>query len=107
MTLEAAAAAVRSFSLGGALHRVAFGGPVFGFGEGPFTPLSCCLFPTTLLGLPVLLVLWLRLFSFFDCLFAGSQFSGGLFGHTQSTDFCLGTSSGLEKLAFFAVTALQ
>ena len=80
---------------------------MFGFGEGPSTPPSRCLFPTALPGPSVLLVLQLRSFSSFDCLFADSQYSGGLPGHTQSTDFCIGTFSGLGGLAFFAVTALQ
>ena len=54
VTLEAAAAAVKSFPLAGALHRVASEGPVFGLGEGPSTLPSHCLFPTVLLCLPVL-----------------------------------------------------
>ena len=50
VVIKAAAAAARSFSFVGALHRVVLGGPMLGFEEGPFTPLSCCLFLTALLG---------------------------------------------------------
>ena len=105
--LEAATAAIKSSSLAGALYKVASGGPVFGLEEGLFTLPSRCLFPIALLGFLVLLVLWLRPFPFSDCPSAGSQSSGGLPGHTQSTDFCLGTFSGPGGLAFFSVTALQ
>ena len=74
---------------------MASGGPVFGLREGPSTSLSCCLFLAALVGLPVLFILQLKPFFSSDCLFEGSQSSGGLFGCTQSTDFCLDTFLGL------------
>ena len=57
VVVKAAAAAAKSFSLAGTLHRVTSEGSVLGFEEGPSTPLSRYLFSTVLLGLPVSLVL--------------------------------------------------
>ena len=62
VVVEAAAAAARSFSHAGALHWVASKILVLELREGPSTPLSRCFFPTVFLGLPVPLVLLLRLF---------------------------------------------
>ena len=107
MVVKAAAAAARSFSLSGVLHKVTSGGPVLGLGEGLFTPPSCYLFPIVLLGLPVSLVLLLRLFSSFDCSSEGSQSYDGLLSHTQNKSFCLGTFSGPEGLIVYAVSALM
>ena len=105
--VKAAAAAARSFLLAGALHRVASEGLVLRLGERLSISLSRCLFPTVLLSLLVPLVLLLRLFSFTDCFFEGSQSCGGLSGHTQNKGFCLGTFSGPEGLIVYAVSALM
>ena len=107
MVAKAAAAVARSFSLAGVLHRVAFEGLVLGLKEGPSTSLSCCLFPTVLLGFPVLLVLLLKLFSSFDCFSESSQSYGGLLGRTQNKGFCPGTFSGPGGLIVYAVSALM
>ena len=85
MIVATAAAAARSSSLAGALHRVASGGSVFGFEEGPCTLLCRCLFPTVLPSFPVLPVPQTRFSSSSGCFSEGSQFSGDLPGHIQST----------------------